>query len=124
MKSYTPKIVCHKCGHGNHFGKDYMAKAIQKPKIKDSAYYACRAQEMAASEKVFITTVTRDVEGYWSSGDEDEVSTGRSMCLMARKMIECDEGYWSSGSEEDDKDVEPNFCFMATNDPPGRNIVQ
>nr|KAJ0197101.1 hypothetical protein LSAT_V11C700370380 [Lactuca sativa] len=123
MKSYTPKIVCHKCGHGNHFGKDYMAKAIQKPKIKDSAYYACRAQEMAASEKVFITTVTRDVEGYWSSGDEDEVSTGRSMCLMARKMIECDEGYWSSGSEEDDEDAEPNFCYMATNDPPGKSIV-
>ena len=48
---------------------------------------------MIASEKAFVITVSRDVEVYWSSGDEDHVSTGRNMCLMARRTIECDEGY-------------------------------
>ena len=56
--------MCHKCGHANHFAKDCLADIPQKPKIKDSAYYARRAQEMAESEKAFVTTVSRDVEGY------------------------------------------------------------
>ncbi|XP_023736870.1 uncharacterized protein LOC111884805 [Lactuca sativa] len=46
---------------------------------------------MAESEKAFVTTVSRDVEGYWSSGDDDDMVTGRNMCLMARKIVECDE---------------------------------
>lgn len=40
---------------------------------------------------------------------------------MDRKRIECDEGYRSSGSEVDDQ---PNYCYMETNDPPGRSIIQ
>lgn len=43
---------------------------------------------------------------------------------MARQTIKCDEGYWSSGSKSNDEDVEPNYCYIATNDPPGRNIIQ
>ena len=56
---------------------------------------------MDASEKAFVITVLRVVEGYWSSRFEDDVSTGRKICLMARQSIEFDEGYWSSRSEED-----------------------
>ena len=66
-----------------------MAKTTEKPKIKDFAYYAC----IPHSEKVFITTMSSDVKGYWSFGDQENVSTGRNMCLMARQTIECDEGY-------------------------------
>ena len=57
-KSEKPKIICHKCGHENHYAQDCLAEAPQKPKIKDSTYYACRAQEMAASEKTFVITVS------------------------------------------------------------------
>ncbi|XP_052621758.1 uncharacterized protein LOC128127334 [Lactuca sativa] len=125
LNSEKPKILCHKCGHAKHFAKDCLADAPQKPKIKDSAYYVRKAQELAESEKAFVTTVSRDVEGYWSSGDDDDdVVTGRNMCLMARKTVVCDEGYWSSGSENEEDHDEPNYCYMATNDPPGRSIVQ
>lgn len=48
---------------------------------------------MAESEKAFVTTVSRDVEGYWSSGDDDDMVTGRNMCFMERQTVECDEGY-------------------------------
>ena len=65
-----------------------MAEATQKPKTKDSPYYARRAQELTTSEKAFVTTLSMDGEGYWSSGDEDDVSSGRNMCLMAMKTIE------------------------------------
>ena len=77
-------------------------------------------------KKAFVTTVFRNVEGYWSPGDDDNMTTGRNICLMARQTIECDEGYWSLGSEGEDEEnvVEPNYCYIATNDPPGRNIVQ
>ena len=47
---------------------------------------------MAESEKAFVTTVSRDVEGYWSSGDDDDMNNGRNMCLLARQTIECDDG--------------------------------
>ena len=46
------------------------------------------------------------------------------MCLMTRQTVEFDEGYWSSGSEDEDDVVEPHYCYMSTNDPPGRSIVQ
>ena len=39
-KSEKPKIVCHKCGHTNHFAKDCIADILQKPKVKDSTYNA------------------------------------------------------------------------------------
>ena len=118
--------MCHKRGHANHFAKDCLDDITQKPKIKVSTYYARKAQEMAESEKAFVTIVSRDVEGYWSSGDDDDMTTRRNMCLMVRQTIQFDEGYWSSGLEdEDDDDVaEPNYCYMTTNDPPGRSIVQ
>ncbi|XP_023770935.1 uncharacterized protein LOC111919603 [Lactuca sativa] len=122
-KSDKPKILCHKFGQPNHFAKDCLADAPQKPKIKESAYYVRRVQEMAESEKAFVTTVSRDVEGYWSSRDDDDVTTGRNMCLMARQTVKCDEGYWSSGSEDEDDIAEPHYCYMATNNPPGRSIV-
>ena len=116
--------MCHKCGHANHFAKDCLADAPQKPKIEDSAYYVRKAQEMAKSEKAFVTTISIDVEGYWSSGDDDDVVTRGKMCLMARQTVVCDEGYFSSGSEDEEDDVEPNYCYMATNNPPGRSVVQ
>ena len=43
---------------------------------------------------------------------------------MARQTVECDEGYWSFGSENEDDDVEPNYCYMETNDPPKRSVIQ
>ena len=92
--------------------------------VKDSAYYAQKAQELAESEKSFVTTVSRDMERYWSSGDDDEVITGICMCQMSRQIIECDEGYWLSGSEDEDDVGEPKYCYMATSDPPGRSIIQ
>ena len=86
--------MCHKCGHANHFAKDCLDDAPQKPKIKDSAYYVRKSQEMDESEKAFVTTVSRDVEGYWSSvDDDDDMVTRRNMCLMARNTVEYDEGY-------------------------------
>ena len=48
---------------------------------------------------------------------------GRNLCLVARHMIECDEGYWSSGLKDDDEDAEPHYCYMASNNPPGRSII-
>ena len=74
---------------------------------------------MAESEKAFVTMVSRDVEGYWSSEDDDEMVSGRNMCLMARQTVECDEGYWSSGLEDEDDVTEPHYCYMAANDPHG-----
>lgn len=68
--------------------------------------------------------MSRDVKGYWSPRDKEDVSTGRNMCLMEKKSIKCDEGYWSSSSEEDNEDAELNFCYMETNDPLGRSILQ
>ncbi|XP_023741280.1 uncharacterized protein LOC111889371 [Lactuca sativa] len=68
--------------------------------------------------------MSRNIDGYWSSEDEGEVRSGRSMCLMARQSIECDEGYLSLGSEEDDDDADLNISYMAKNDPPRRNIIQ
>ena len=47
---------------------------------------------MDESEKAFVTTVSRDVEGYWSLGDDDDVTARRNMCLIARQTIECDKG--------------------------------
>ncbi|XP_052622501.1 uncharacterized protein LOC128127835 [Lactuca sativa] len=122
--SEKPKIMCHKCGHANHFAKDCLVDAPQKPTVKDSAYYVRKAQETAESEKAFVTIVSRDIEGYWSSGDDEDLVSGKNICLMARQTVECDEGYWSSGSEDEDDVAEPHYCYMGTNDPPGRNIVQ
>ena len=65
--------------------KTSWLKHQKKPKIKESAYYAHSAQEIATSEKDFIITVSRDVDGYWSFGDEDDVSSGRNMFLIARE---------------------------------------
>ena len=48
---------------------------------------------MAKSEKAFVTKVSRDVEVYWSSVDDDDMVTRRNMCLMARNTVEYDEGY-------------------------------
>ena len=78
---------------------------------------------MVESKKAFVTTVSRDVEGYSSPGDDDDMVTGRNKCLIARQTVECDEGYWSSGSEDEDDVTEPHYCYMETNDPPGRSIV-
>ena len=104
--------------------KDSLVETSQKPKVKDYTFNARRAQELTTSEKAFITIVSRNVEGYWSSADDDEVRTGRNMCLTERQLIECDEGYRSSCSEGDDEDAEPNVCYMVTNDPLCRSIVQ
>ena len=117
------KIVCHKCGLVNHFAKDCLAEISQKLMVKDSSFYARKSQELPESEKDFVTTVSRSVDGYWSFSDVGEERPARSMCLMARQLIEYDEGNWSSGSEEDDDDAEPNFCNMATNDPQSRSII-
>ena len=38
-------------------------------------------------KKDFVTTISREVEGYWSCGDDDDVSTGRNMYLMDRKQL-------------------------------------
>lgn len=69
-----------------------MADGHSKPKVKDAAYYARCAQELVDSEKAFVTTISPNIDGYWSSGDEDEGNLGRNLCLMARQMIQCDEG--------------------------------
>ena len=91
--------MCHKYGHANHFAKDCLVEVPPKQKVKDSAYYARRAQELAESEKAFVTT-------------------------MAPQEIECDEGYWSSIYEREDEVDKPNYYYMAMNDPPGRSIIQ
>lgn len=65
-----------------------------------------------------------NVDEYWSYGDEDEGNSSRNLCIVARKIIACDEGYWSFSSEADDEIVKPHYCYMATNNPPGRSIIQ
>ena len=54
-----------------------MVETSQKPKVKGAAYYPHRAQELAGSEKAFVAIVSRNVDGYWSSGDESEGKYGR-----------------------------------------------
>ena len=49
--------------------------------VKDYAYYARRAQELAESEKAFVTKVSWNVDGYWSSVYEDEGNFGRNFDL-------------------------------------------
>lgn len=43
---------------------------------------------------------------------------------MAKEKIKSNEGYWTSGSELDDEDVQPNYYYIATNNPPVRSIIQ
>lgn len=74
--------MCHKCGLGNHYAKDCQADPPVKPKVMDFAYYDRKAQELAASEKAFVSIVSLNVDGYWSSVDKKEYDGGRNMCLI------------------------------------------
>lgn len=55
--SAKPKIMCHKYGLGNHYVKACLANVPYKLKVKDSTYYAHRAQEQAESENAFLTKI-------------------------------------------------------------------
>lgn len=56
-----PRIIWDKYGIENHYARDCLAKIPQKPKVKDFAYYAYSAQELAESEKECVTTISRNV---------------------------------------------------------------
>lgn len=42
---------------GNHYAKECLPDVPQKLKVKDSTYYAHRAQQLVKSEKAFVTMV-------------------------------------------------------------------
>lgn len=48
--------------------------------------------------------------------------------MKRSKSVQREFRYWASGSYEDDKDIdnpmERNYSYMASNDPPSRNIIQ
>lgn len=72
-----------------------------------------------------LWSFSRDVEGYCYSRYE-KVGVEKNIYLMQRTNIECDYKYQSSRSDEDDdasNPVERNYCYMDSNDPPGRNII-
>lgn len=56
--SVKPRFTCHKYGLGNHYERDCQDEIPSKPKVKDSSYYTHRAQELAESEKTFVTSVS------------------------------------------------------------------
>ena len=68
-------------------------------------------KKLPESKKAFMSTTSRNVDGYWSSGDEDEINLGRNLCLVA-------------SSEDDDEDDKPHYFYMASNNPLGRSIIQ
>lgn len=100
--SVKPKLIFHKNSLRNHYAWDFQAEELPEPKVKDFAYYARRAQELAESGKAFVATVSRNVDRYWSYGDNMDEGRKRNFCLMSRLNFKCDFGYWSSGSDDGD----------------------
>ncbi|KAI3708855.1 hypothetical protein L2E82_38363 [Cichorium intybus] len=85
-------IICHKCKGLNHYARDCRAKI----KVKDSAYYAQKAEELKKQEK-----------------------KAKQKALMA--FHEPSVEYWPTSDDETDTEpAQSNFCFMADNEPTTR----
>ncbi|KAI3752793.1 hypothetical protein L2E82_24830 [Cichorium intybus] len=85
-------IICHKCKGLNHYARDCRAKV----KVKDSAYYAQKAEELKKQEK-----------------------KAKQKALMA--FYEPSVEHWPTSDDETDTEpAQSNFCFMADNEPTTR----
>ncbi|KAL4573036.1 hypothetical protein LXL04_019829 [Taraxacum kok-saghyz] len=123
------ELIYHKCGLANHYAKDCQMDRQSKPKIKNSVYYIKKAMDIAEAEKEFVVTTQRDLDGYWSPGDESEPIVKnhlQNLCLMARQDVSCDDGYYSSGDEDNklNDDKERHYSYMANNNSEGRIIIE
>nr|KAJ0200739.1 hypothetical protein LSAT_V11C600306770 [Lactuca sativa] len=93
-------IICHNCKGTNHYARECRAK--NKTKIKDSAYYAQRADELKKLE-----------------------NQEKQKALMA--IHEPSVEYWpTSDDEADNEQAQSNFCFVAGVEIPSRapNVIE
>nr|KAJ0214147.1 hypothetical protein LSAT_V11C400203010 [Lactuca sativa] len=93
-------IICHNCKGINHYARECRAK--NKTKIKYSAYYAQRADELKKME-----------------------NQEKQRALMA--IHEPNVEYWpTSDDEADNEPTQSNFCFVAGVDIPSRalNVIE
>nr|KAJ0188972.1 hypothetical protein LSAT_V11C800453990 [Lactuca sativa] len=87
-------IICHNCKGKNHYARECRAK--NKTKIKDSAYYAQRADELKKLEN-----------------QEKQ----RTLMAIHEQSLE----YWPTFDDEVDNELgQSNFCFVAGVDIPSR----
>ncbi|XP_052621693.1 uncharacterized protein LOC128127282 [Lactuca sativa] len=93
-------IICHNCKGTNHYARECRAK--NKTKIKDSAYYAQRADELKKLE-----------------------NQEKQRALMA--IYEPSVEYWpTSDDEAEHEPTQSNFCFVAGVEIPSRapNVIE
>nr|KAJ0220702.1 hypothetical protein LSAT_V11C200090990 [Lactuca sativa] len=93
-------IICHNCKGTNHYARECQAK--NKTKIKDSAYYAQRADELKKLEN-----------------QEKQ----RALMAIHEPSVE----YWpTSVDEADNESKQSNLCFVAGVDIPSRapNVIE
>ncbi|KAL7583471.1 uncharacterized protein LOC111907817 [Lactuca sativa] len=93
-------IICHNCKGTNHYARECRAK--NKTKIKDSAYYAQRADELKKLEN-----------------QEKQ----RALMAIHEPSVE----YWpTSDDEAEHEPTQSNFCFVAGVEIPSRapNIIE
>ncbi|KAI3723832.1 hypothetical protein L2E82_35593 [Cichorium intybus] len=92
-------IICHNCKGTNHYARDCRAK--NKTKIKDSAYYAQKADELKKLE------------------NQDKQ---KALMAVHEPILE----YWpTSDDEADNEPTQSNFCFVAGVEIPSRapNVI-
>ncbi|KAL7617300.1 hypothetical protein Lser_V15G02732 [Lactuca serriola] len=93
-------IICHNCKGTNHYARECRAK--NKTKIKDSAYYAQRADELKKLEN-----------------QEKQ----RALMAIHEPSVE----YWpTSDDEAEHEPTQSNFCFVAGAEIPSRapNVIE
>ncbi|KAL4582121.1 hypothetical protein LXL04_006662 [Taraxacum kok-saghyz] len=93
-------IICHKCKGTNHYARECRAK--NKTKVKDSAYYAHKADELKKLE-----------------------NQEKQKALMAIHKPSME--YWPTSDDEADSDpIQSNFCFIVGVDKPSRapNVIE
>ncbi|XP_052625599.1 uncharacterized protein LOC111885902 [Lactuca sativa] len=93
-------IICHNCKGTNHYARECRAK--NKTKIKDSAYYAQRADELKKLEN-----------------QEKQ----RALMAIHEPSVE----YWpTSDDEAEHEPTQSNFCFVAGVEIPSRapNVIE
>nr|KAJ0210537.1 hypothetical protein LSAT_V11C400158600 [Lactuca sativa] len=93
-------IICHNCKGTNHYARECRAK--NKTKIKDSTYYAQRADELKKLEnqekKKALMAIHEPIVEYWPTSDD----------------------------EADNEQAQSNFCFVAGVEIPSRapNVIE
>ena len=93
-------IICHNCKGANHYARECRAK--NKTKVKDSAYYAQKANELKKLEN-----------------QEKQ----KALLAIHEPCVE----YWPTSDDEDDNEpIKSNFCFVVGADKPSRapNVIE